>query len=71
MSTLQRMRMWTVILVLALSVLTYAGQDQAPKKTNDEEIVALKRRVEELEQKLGALEMRVASLHQPKVVLVQ
>ena len=71
MSTLQRTRIWTVILVLALSVLTYASQDQPPKKTNDEEIVALKQRVAQLEQRLGLLEVRIASSSESKLLLVR
>ena len=41
-------------------------QNQALKKTNEEEIAALKLRLSELEQKVMVLQLRVATLHEPK-----
>jgi len=66
------MKLWISVLVLiALSVLAYASQGQTSKKTNDEEIAALKRRVAALERNVGELRGQIAELYRPKVLPAQ
>ena len=48
MLDLKGMRIWALILILALGPLVYASQNEAQKKTSEEEIAALKKRVSDL-----------------------
>jgi hypothetical protein len=70
------MKLWISVLVLtALSILAYASQGQAPKRTNEEEIAALKRRVAALENSLNEVRRQMADMaadiYRPKLLPAQ
>ena len=66
MLDLKGMRIWALILILALGPLLYASQKETQKKTNEEEIAALKKRVSDLEQAVIALKESLETLGEPK-----